>query len=119
AARRIALQEARLVEGLADAVDPAPAEHHLERLGGGDRGPLRALLGDLDPHLAGAGVVRRKPRLERLPRGELPYRLVLRDDSRHQAASPARMRSSAGSRRSAAGSGRPKTPVSTSLSSAR
>ena len=52
AARRVALQEALVVEALADAVDPAPAEHHVDGLLGRDRREPGAHLVDLDPDLA-------------------------------------------------------------------
>jgi hypothetical protein len=43
-ARRIALQERPLVEGLPDAVDPSPTQHHVERLYVGNRGHAEPFL---------------------------------------------------------------------------
>src|SRR4029453_19575401 len=52
-ARRVALQEALGIETLAQAVDPAPAQHDVDRLFRRDRLQARADLVDLDPDFIG------------------------------------------------------------------
>src|SRR5262245_24682808 len=64
-ARRVPLQERPLVERLAEAVDPAPAQDDVERLRRRHRREPRQLLVDLDPHLRLAVVICGEPRFER------------------------------------------------------
>ncbi len=53
-----------MVERLADAVDPSPAQRRVDRLFGGDRRKARFDLVNLDPHLALGGVMRGQPIME-------------------------------------------------------
>jgi hypothetical protein len=52
-----------VVVGPALAVDPTVAQRHIEGLGGRDRRPARALLGDLQPDADRGLVVVGQPRL--------------------------------------------------------
>ena len=63
--RRIALQKRLVVQCLADPVDPAPAEGHVQRLGVGDRRLAGALLVDPQPDFSLARMVRAHPCVER------------------------------------------------------
>lgn len=64
-ARREALQVRAFVERLPDAVDPAPAERHVQRLCGGHGRHAGILLVNPQPHFRLAGVVRGQPPSER------------------------------------------------------
>ena len=66
APRREALEKVLVVEALLLAVDPAPAESALHRLGVGDAGLIGAPLGDLEPEAAEGGVMLLQPAPERL-----------------------------------------------------
>ena len=83
-ARRVALQEAFVVEALAEAVDPAPAQHDVDRLLGRDRLQARTDLVDLDPDLVGLVVVLAEPLVEALGRLEFANLGGIDLDRRHQ-----------------------------------
>src|SRR5688572_3482333 len=72
-----------LVERLSDAVNPAPAECHVERLCVGNRGHAGALLVDPQPQLGLASVVPAEPGLERRLAAEALDLLGIRNDRRH------------------------------------
>src|SRR5690606_3862744 len=71
-ARHIALEKAHLVEALLDAVDPAPAEHDVDRLPGVHRGAAGCLLEDADPQFVGDIVVFGQPAVEGILIREFP-----------------------------------------------
>ena len=98
--RGVALQERGVVVALADAVDPAPAQSDVERLGGRDRRVSRALLVDPDPDLGLTPVMRRQPGLECRAGLERLGLFRIRNDGSHTPriyrAAPAHLRAAAG-----------------------
>jgi hypothetical protein len=78
-ARHVALKERRLIQALADPIDPAPAQRDVGGLHGRDRRHAAARLVDPDPYFLFSGVMSREPLFEcRLARKRLDS--VLLDD---------------------------------------
>src|SRR4029450_1232120 len=81
-ARRVSLQIGAFIECLADAIDPSPAQHDVERFRNRDRRHGGALLVDAQPHLTLTCVVLWDPRLERRLSAKGPDLPGLWNDSR-------------------------------------
>jgi hypothetical protein len=64
AARRVSLQVRAFIEPLADAVDPSPAQHDVERFRSRHRRYAGALLVDAHPHFVPTCVVPAHPGFE-------------------------------------------------------
>src|SRR6185436_9846308 len=82
-ARGVALQKRDVVQTLAKAIDPAPAQRHVDRLQRGHRRYARALLVDPQPQLGVRVVVLGQPRLERRFAGEALDLALVDDGGRH------------------------------------
>ena len=82
----VALQKAFVVKALADGVDPAPAQCHLNGVRGCDRGKPGGDFVDLDPYFGFFGMVMAEPAVKAVCIGEFMNSVGVNEYGCHDAA---------------------------------